>query len=153
MALFGFSYAVELSTRPEKSIGSDKDWESATTALTEVLEENSIPFTVDEGQGAFYGPKIDIKLRDSLGRSWQCSTIQCDFTLPERFDLSYIGSDGERHRPAMIHRVILGAIERFMGVLIEHYGGAFPFWLAPVQMIVLPITDRHHDYGEELYTP
>jgi threonyl-tRNA synthetase len=151
MAVFGFEYNVELSTRPAKSIGSDEDWENATTALKEVLEENNIPFSVDEGEGAFYGPKIDIKLKDNLGRSWQCSTIQCDFTLPERFDLSYIGSDGERHRPAMIHRVILGAIERFMGVLIEHYGGAFPFWLAPIQMTVLPITERHHDYCEELY--
>jgi threonyl-tRNA synthetase len=151
MAVFGFSYEMELSTRPQKSIGSDQDWESATKALSEVLVENSLPFSVDEGAGAFYGPKIDIKLRDSLGRAWQCSTIQCDFTLPERFDLTYIGADGERHRPVMIHRVILGAIERFLGVLIEHYGGAFPFWLAPVQVVIVPIADRHHAYGEQVY--
>ena len=151
MDLFGFAYEIELSTRPKKSIGSDKDWENATKALLDVLRENDLPFSIDEGAGAFYGPKIDVKLKDNLGRAWQCSTIQCDFTLPERFDLSYIGADGERHRPAMIHRVILGAIERFMGILIEHFGGAFPFWLAPVQMVVLPIAERHHEYGEEVY--
>nr|MBP7322586.1 threonine--tRNA ligase [Deltaproteobacteria bacterium] len=151
MAIFDFPYEVELSTRPEKSIGNDEDWENATKALMEVLQENAIPFTVDKGAGAFYGPKIDVKLKDNLGRKWQCSTIQCDFTLPERFDLTYIGPDGEKHRPAMIHRVILGALERFMGVLIEHYGGAFPLWLAPVQMIVLPIADRHHAYSEEVF--
>jgi len=151
MDLFGFAYEIELSTRPKKSIGSDKDWENATKALLDVLRENDLPFSIDEGAGAFYGPKIDVKLKDNLGRAWQCSTIQCDFTLPERFDLTYIGPDGERHRPAMIHRVILGAIERFMGVLIEHFGGAFPFWLAPVQMVVLPIAERHHEYGEEVY--
>lgn len=151
MGVFNFSYEVELSTRPEKSIGNDSDWETATRALTEVLVESKIPFTIDEGAGAFYGPKIDVKLKDVLGRSWQCSTIQCDFTLPERFDLTYIGADGERHRPAMIHRVILGALERFIGVLIEHYGGAFPLWLAPVQMIILPITDRHHAHAETVF--
>jgi threonyl-tRNA synthetase len=142
---------MELSTRPQKSIGSDEDWESATQALMDVLKETAIPFSIDEGAGAFYGPKIDVKLRDSLGRAWQCSTIQCDFTLPERFDLTYVGADGERHRPVMIHRVILGALERFLGILIEHYGGAFPLWLAPVQMVVLPITERQHAYGEEVY--
>jgi threonyl-tRNA synthetase len=151
MDLFGFAYEIELSTRPKKSIGSDQDWENATNALLDVLRENDVPFSIDEGAGAFYGPKIDVKLKDNLGRAWQCSTIQCDFTLPERFDLAYIGTDGERHRPAMIHRVILGAIERFMGVLIEHFGGAFPFWLAPVQMVVLPITEHHHAYGEDVY--
>ncbi|MCD6353033.1 MAG: threonine--tRNA ligase [Proteobacteria bacterium] len=151
MEVFGFSYEIELSTRPKKSIGSDKAWEDATKALMDVLLESEIPFAVDKGAGAFYGPKIDVKLKDSLGRSWQCATIQCDFTLPERFDLTYVGSDGERHRPAMLHRVILGAIERFMGILIEHYGGAFPLWLAPVQMIILPITERHHSYSEEVY--
>jgi threonyl-tRNA synthetase len=151
MRIFDFSYEMELSTRPQKSIGSDEDWESATQALMDVLKETAIPFSVDEGAGAFYGPKIDVKLRDSLGRAWQCSTIQCDFTLPERFDLTYVGADGERHRPVMIHRVILGALERFLGVLIEHYGGAFPLWLAPVQMVVLPITERQHAYGEEVY--
>ena len=151
MRIFDFSYEMELSTRPRKSIGSDEDWENATQALMDVLKETAIPFSIDEGAGAFYGPKIDFKLRDSLGRAWQCSTIQCDFTLPERFDLTYVGADGERHRPVMIHRVILGALERFLGVLIEHYGGAFPLWLAPVQMVVLPITERQHAYGEEVY--
>jgi threonyl-tRNA synthetase len=151
MRIFDFSYEMELSTRPQKSIGSDEDWENATQALMDVLKETSIPFSIDEGAGAFYGPKIDVKLRDSLGRAWQCSTIQCDFTLPERFDLTYVGADGERHRPVMIHRVILGALERFLGVLIEHYGGAFPLWLSPVQMVVLPITERQHSYGEEVY--
>lgn len=151
MAVFGFSYEMELSTRPQKSIGSDQDWENATKALHEVLVENGLPFTVDEGAGAFYGPKIDVKLRDNLGRAWQCATIQCDFTLPERFDLTYIGADGERHRPVMIHRVVLGAIERFMGVLIEHYAGAFPFWLAPVQVVIVPIADRHHAHGEQVF--
>jgi len=151
MEVFGFPYEMELSTRPKKSIGSDEDWEKATQALMDVLLENKVTFSIDKGAGAFYGPKIDVKLKDNLGRAWQCSTIQCDFTLPERFNLTYIGADGERHRPAMIHRVILGAIERFMGVLIEHYGGAFPCWLAPVQMVILPITERHHPYGEEVY--
>ncbi|MBW1679476.1 MAG: threonine--tRNA ligase [Deltaproteobacteria bacterium] len=151
MEVFGFPYEMELSTRPKKSIGSDEDWEKATQALMDVLLENKVTFSIDKGAGAFYGPKIDVKLKDNLGRAWQCSTIQCDFTLPERFNLTYIGVDGERHRPAMIHRVILGAIERFMGVLIEHYGGAFPCWLAPVQMVILPITERHHPYGEEVY--
>jgi threonyl-tRNA synthetase len=151
MRIFDFSYEMELSTRPQRSIGSDEDWENATQALMDVLKETAIPFSIDEGAGAFYGPKIDVKLRDSLGRAWQCSTIQCDFTLPERFDLTYVGADGERHRPVMIHRVILGALERFLGVLIEHYGGAFPLWLAPVQMVVLPITERQHAYGEEIY--
>ena len=151
MRIFDFSYEMELSTRPQKSIGSDEDWANATRALMDVLKETAIPFSIDEGAGAFYGPKIDFKLRDSLGRAWQCSTIQCDFTLPERFDLTYVGADGERHRPVMIHRVILGALERFLGVLIEHYGGAFPLWLAPVQMVVLPITERQHAYGEEVY--
>ena len=151
MRIFDFSYEMELSTRPQKSIGSDEDWENATQALMDVLKETAIPFSIDEGAGAFYGPKIDVKLKDSLGRAWQCSTIQCDFTLPERFDLTYVGPDGERHRPVMIHRVILGALERFLGVLIEHYGGAFPLWLAPVQMVVLPITERQHAYGEEVY--
>ena len=151
MRIFDFSYEMELSTRPQKSIGSDEDWENATQTLMDVLKETAIPFSIDEGAGAFYGPKIDFKLKDSLGRAWQCSTIQCDFALPERFDLTYVGADGERHRPVMIHRVILGALERFLGVLIEHYGGAFPLWLAPVQMVVLPITERQHAYGEEVY--
>ena len=150
MAIFGFEYEVELSTRPEKSIGSDAEWESATTALIGALEARQLPYHLCEGEGAFYGPKIDIKLKDALSRRWQCATIQCDFTLPERFDLTYVGSDGGRHRPVMLHRVILGSLERFLGVLVEHYAGAFPVWLAPVQAIVLPITDRVHAYAQKL---
>jgi threonyl-tRNA synthetase len=123
----------------------------ATNALGKALENSNITYDINEGDGAFYGPKIDFKLKDALGRKWQCATIQCDFTLPERFDLSYIGSDGEKHRPVMLHRVILGAIERFMGVLIEHYAGAFPVWLAPVQASLLTVTDNHIPYGEKVY--
>ena len=151
MGVFGFEYDVELSTKPEDSIGSDEDWELATGALKQALEDNNITYNVNEGDGAFYGPKIDFKLRDALGRKWQCATIQCDFALPERFDLSYIGPDGEKHRPVMLHRVILGAIERFMGILIEHYAGAFPVWLSPVQASVLTVTDKHIPYGEDVY--
>jgi threonyl-tRNA synthetase len=151
MDIFGFEYEVELSTRPSDSIGSDEDWELATNALGKALENSNITYDINEGDGAFYGPKIDFKLKDALGRKWQCATIQCDFTLPERFDLSYIGSDGEKHRPVMLHRVILGAIERFMGVLIEHYAGAFPVWLAPVQASLLTVTDNHIPYGEKVY--
>jgi len=151
MAIFGFEYEVELSTRPAKSIGSDADWELATAALKSALEDNRMVYDINEGDGAFYGPKIDFKLKDALKRKWQCATIQCDFTLPERFDLSYIGPDGEKHRPVMLHRVILGAIERFMGVLIEHYAGAFPVWLSPVQAILLSVTDKHIPYGEAVY--
>jgi len=150
MAIFGFEYEVELSTRPEKSIGSDADWEHATAALIRAMEAQRLPYHVCEGEGAFYGPKIDVKLKDALQRRWQCATIQCDFTLPERFDLTYVGADGGRHRPVMLHRVILGSLERFLGVLIEHYAGAFPVWLAPVQVTLLPITDRVHDYAEEV---
>ncbi len=152
MKVFGFEYEVELSTRPEDSIGSDEDWELATAALEQALKDNKIVYDVNEGDGAFYGPKIDFKLKDALKRKWQCATIQCDFTLPERFDLNYIGPDGEKHRPVMLHRVILGAIERFMGVLIEHYAGAFPVWLSPVQAVILTVTDRHSPFGEEVYT-
>jgi threonyl-tRNA synthetase len=151
MAIFGFSYELEVSTRPEKSIGSDEDWEMATMALMEVLNEDDLDYEVNEGEGAFYGPKIDVKLQDALGRRWQCATIQCDLTMPERFDLSYIGSDGEKHRPVMLHRVILGAMERFIGILIEHYGGAFPLWLAPVQTAILTVTDRNIPYSEGVY--
>jgi len=151
MDIFGFSYEMEISTRPEKSIGSDEDWERATKALMEVLQAKGIPYAICEGEGAFYGPKIDVKLKDALGRKWQCATIQCDFTLPERFDLTYIGPDGAKHRPVMLHRVILGAIERFLGVLIEHYAGAFPVWLAPVQAIVLTVTDRHIEYARGVF--
>lgn len=151
MGIFGFEYEVELSTRPEHSIGSDADWELATSALENALKDNNISYEVNEGDGAFYGPKIDFKLKDALKRKWQCATIQCDFTLPERFDLSYIGVDGEKHRPVMLHRVILGAIERFMGVLIEHYAGAFPVWLAPTQCVLLTVTDKHIPYAQTVY--
>ena len=151
MGVFGFPYELEVSTRPEKSIGSNADWEMATKALMAVLDDENLAYEVNEGEGAFYGPKIDVKLQDALGRRWQCATIQCDFTMPERFDLSYIGSDGEKHRPVMLHRVILGAMERFIGILIEHYSGAFPFWLAPVQAVVLTVTDRNIPYGEGVY--
>ena len=150
MAIFGFPYELEVSTRPEKSIGNDTDWEMATKALMDVLKEEGLAYEVNEGEGAFYGPKIDVKLKDALGRRWQCATIQCDFTMPERFDLSYIGSDGAKHRPVMLHRVILGALERFIGILIEHYGGAFPLWLSPVQATILTVTDRNIPYGEKV---
>jgi threonyl-tRNA synthetase len=140
-----------LSTRPEHSIGSDADWDLATSALENALKDNRIAYDINEGDGAFYGPKIDFKIKDALRRKWQCATIQCDFTLPDRFDLSYIGSDGERHRPVMLHRVILGAIERFMGVLIEHYAGAFPVWLSPVQAAVLTVTEKQIPYAEEVH--
>ncbi len=152
MGVFGFAYEVELSTRPKDSIGSDADWDMATAALKLALEDNTITYDINEGDGAFYGPKIDFKLKDALGRKWQCATIQCDFALPERFDLSYIGADGEKHRPVMLHRVILGAIERFMGVLIEHYAGAFPVWLSPVQASILTVTDNQIPHGEEVYS-
>jgi len=150
MSVFGFEYEVELSTRPDNSIGTDADWELATSALEGALRDNHMTYEVNEGDGAFYGPKIDFKLKDALKRKWQCATIQCDFTLPERFDLSYIGEDGEKHRPVMLHRVILGAIERFMGVLIEHYTGAFPLWLSPVQAVLLTVTDSQIPYGQEV---
>ena len=151
MGIFGFEYEVELSTRPEKSIGTDADWDLATSALENALKDNHIAYDVNAGDGAFYGPKIDFKLKDALKRKWQCATIQCDFTLPERFDLSYIGPDGEKHRPVMLHRVILGAIERFMGVLIEHYAGAFPVWLSPTQCVLLTVTDKHIPYAQTVH--
>ncbi|MBM4338056.1 MAG: threonine--tRNA ligase [Deltaproteobacteria bacterium] len=151
MKIFGFEYEMELSTRPEKSIGTDEDWEKATQALSNTLKEKNLPFEINEGDGAFYGPKIDVKLKDALNRRWQCATIQVDFAMPERFDLTYVGSDGEKHRPVMLHRVILGAMERFIGVLIEHYAGAFPVWLAPVQAIILTVTERHIPYAEKVY--
>ncbi|PKN29796.1 MAG: threonine--tRNA ligase [Deltaproteobacteria bacterium HGW-Deltaproteobacteria-21] len=150
MAIFGFDYMLEISTRPEKSIGSDEDWERATKALISALEDTGLPFQINEGDGAFYGPKIDVKLKDALERLWQCATIQCDFTLPDRFNLFYIGKDGAKHRPVMIHRVILGALERFVGVLIEHFAGAFPTWLSPVQAVVLTVTDRNVAHGEKV---
>ena len=151
MTLFGFEYEVEISTRPEKSIGSDEDWDRATKALQQALEHIGMEYGICPGEGAFYGPKIDVKLKDALNRKWQCATIQCDFTLPARFDLTYIGEDGKKHRPVMLHRVILGAIERFLGVLIEHYAGAFPTWLSPVQARILNITDEQLNYCEKVY--
>jgi len=149
VALFGFDYEVELSTRPEKSIGSDEDWERATKALTDALDALSLPYDINEGDGAFYGPKIDIKLKDALDRRWQCATIQCDFTLPERFDLVYTDANGERKRPVMLHRVILGAVERFLGVLLEHTAGALPTWLSPVQARILNVTDAQKEFADE----
>ncbi|MFW5731152.1 MAG: threonine--tRNA ligase, partial [Desulfonatronovibrionaceae bacterium] len=151
MDLFGFEYEVELSTRPEKSIGSDQDWERATSALGMSLKTLGLEYGINPGDGAFYGPKIDVKLKDAIGRKWQCATVQCDFTLPERFDLSYTGEDGLKHRPVMLHRVILGAIERFLGVLIEHFAGAFPVWLAPVQARIMNITDVHKEYVQKCF--
>lgn len=149
-SVFGFKYNVELSTRPEDSMGSDEAWEQATTALKNALEANGKPYKINEGDGAFYGPKIDFHLQDCLGRTWQCGTIQLDFQMPERFDLTYVGPDGEKHRPVMIHRVIFGSIERFIGIITEHYAGAFPLWLAPVQVKILSINDRSADYINEL---
>ncbi|MBU2547173.1 MAG: threonine--tRNA ligase [Proteobacteria bacterium] len=150
MDMFGFEYEIELSTRPEKSIGSDEDWELATRALEQALTDKNLPFDIEPGEGAFYGPKIDIKLKDALNRRWQCATIQCDFTMPERFDLTYIGEDGQKHRPVMLHRVILGSIERFIGVLIEHFAGAFPVWLSPLQAIVLTVTERGDEHARRV---
>ncbi|MHB9111886.1 MAG: threonine--tRNA ligase [Thermoleophilia bacterium] len=148
---FGFDeYEVYLSTRPEKSVGSDEHWKQATAALKAALEEVGLAYELDPGEGVFYGPKIDMKIRDAIGRAWQCTTIQVDFNLPERFDVTYIGEDNGEHRPIMIHRALLGSLERFIGCLIEHYAGAFPLWLAPVQAIILPIADRHNDYAEEV---
>ncbi|MGN0519397.1 MAG: threonine--tRNA ligase [Candidatus Fimenecus sp.] len=148
--LFGFKYHVELSTRPADSMGSDADWEMATDGLRKALDELQLPYVVNEGDGAFYGPKIDFHLEDSLGRTWQCGTIQLDFQLPQRFEAEYVGADGEKHRPIMIHRVVFGSIERFIGILIEHFAGAFPLWLAPEQVRILPIADRHHDRAYEI---
>jgi len=149
--IFGFDYRVELSTRPEKAMGSIEMWDKATDILEQVLINKEIQFKVNEGDGAFYGPKIDFHLEDCLGRSWQCGTIQLDFQMPEKFDLTYIGEDGAKHRPVVIHRVVYGSMERFFALLIEHYGGAFPAWLAPVQASVIPVTDRTHAYAHALY--
>ncbi|MDD3312354.1 threonine--tRNA ligase [Pseudodesulfovibrio sp.] len=149
-SLFGFDYDVELSTRPEKSIGSDHDWEVATESLRQALDKSGMAYKINEGDGAFYGPKIDFHLTDSIGRSWQCGTIQVDFTLPERFDIVYVGEDGERHRPVMIHRAMLGSIERFIGVLTEHCAGAYPVWLAPVQARILNVTDAQREFVEKV---
>ena len=148
--LFGFKYRVELSTRPENSMGSDEDWENATEALRNALEASKLPYKINEGDGAFYGPKIDFHLEDCIGRTWQCGTIQLDFQMPEKFNLTYIGADSEKHRPVMIHRTIFGSIERFIGILIENYAGAFPVWLAPVQVIILPVSEKQKEYAEKL---
>ena len=148
--IFGFEYTLELSTRPEDSMGTDEQWNMAEDALKKVLKDLEMPYELNEGDGAFYGPKIDFHIKDSLGREWQCGTIQLDFQMPERFDLIYIGEDGEKHRPVMLHRVIFGSIERFIGVLIENYAGAFPTWLAPVQVKLLPIADAHKEYAEKV---
>jgi threonine--tRNA ligase len=147
---FGFKYKVELSTKPEKAMGSDELWEKATSGLMQALEEVGMSYTLNPGDGAFYGPKIDYHLEDSLGRTWQCGTIQLDFQMPEKFDMTYIGEDGEKHRPVMVHRAILGSMERFIGILTEHFAGAFPIWLSPVQTIILPITDDQADYAREI---
>lgn len=145
--MFGFKYHIELSTRPEDSMGTDEEWETAETALREAMESIGRPFVVNEGDGAFYGPKLDFHLEDSIGRTWQCGTIQLDMQMPQRFDISYIGSDGEKHRPVMIHRVIFGSIERFIGILTEHFAGKFPLWLAPVQVKLLTVTEKYADYA------
>jgi threonyl-tRNA synthetase len=143
---FGFDrYDIYLSTKPEKAAGTDEQWEVATAALRKALESRQLPYQVDPGEGVFYGPKIDIKIKDALDRSWQCSTIQVDFNNPTRFELEYIGEDGKAHQPVMIHRALLGSLERFFGVLVEHYAGAFPLWLAPLQALVVPVTERHHE--------
>ncbi|MGN0940588.1 MAG: threonine--tRNA ligase, partial [Selenomonadaceae bacterium] len=147
---FGLSYHAELSTRPDDSMGSDEIWEKATAALRNALEHRGLDYVVNEGDGAFYGPKIDFHLKDSIGRTWQCGTIQLDMLMPEKFDMHYVGADGELHRPVMLHRVVYGSLERFIGILIENYAGAFPVWLAPVQAKILPITDKHHDYAYDI---
>ena len=149
-SLFGFKYFVELSTRPENSMGSDEDWEMAESGLKKALEKAGMEYKINEGDGAFYGPKIDFHLIDAIGREWQCGTIQLDFQLPQRFELEYMGADGEKHRPIMIHRVLFGSIERFIGILTEHFAGAFPTWVAPVQVKVLPVSDKFMDYAMEV---
>jgi threonyl-tRNA synthetase len=148
--VFGFEYHVELSTKPEKAMGSDEIWEKATDALRDALEDMGVEYRINEGDGAFYGPKIDFHLRDSIGRTWQCGTVQLDMQMPEKFDLTYIGEDGQKHRPVMVHRTCFGSIERFIGILIEHFAGAFPVWLAPVQVRVMPIAERHAEYAHQL---
>ena len=145
--MFGFTYHIELSTRPDDSMGTDEEWERAETALREAMESIGVPYVINEGDGAFYGPKLDFHLEDSLGRTWQCGTIQLDMQMPQRFDLTYVGPDGEKHRPVMIHRVIFGSIERFLGILIEHFAGKFPLWLAPVQVKLLTVTEKFSDYA------
>ena len=147
---FGFKYHIELSTMPEDHMGALEDWNTATDALRDAISELGYDYEVNEGDGAFYGPKLDFHLTDCLGRTWQCGTIQLDFQLPERFELEYTGADGAKHRPIMIHRVVFGSIERFIGILTEHFAGAFPMWLAPVQVKILPIAERHHEYAAKL---
>jgi threonyl-tRNA synthetase len=147
--LFGFKYHIELSTRPENSMGTAEEWDKATDALREAMDEKGLPFVVNEGDGAFYGPKLDFHLEDSIGRTWQCGTIQLDFQMPQRFDIHYTGQDGEKHRPVMIHRVIFGSVERFIGILTEHFAGKFPLWLAPVQVKLLTVTEKYNDYAVE----
>src|SRR5665648_1220784 len=148
--IFGFKYHIELSTKPEDAMGTDEEWEIATSALKEAMDANSIPYVINEGDGAFYGPKLDFHLEDYIGRTWQCGTIQLDFIMPETFDLYYINKEGNKERPVMLHRTVLGSIERFIGILIENYAGAFPLWLAPVQVRLLPIADRHVEYGKNI---
>jgi len=150
MKVFGFAFSVNLSTRPESFAGTKESWERATAILEKSLQDQGIPFEIDPGAGTFYGPKIDVKLKDSLGREWQGPTVQVDFNLPQRFNLTYVGDDGKEHTPVMVHRAILGSLERFIGALIEHYGGAFPTWLAPTQALILPIADRHIPYAEKV---
>ena len=149
-SLLGFKYHIELSTKPENSMGTDEEWERATNALKDAIEHKGIPYKINEGDGAFYGPKLDFQLEDCLGRTWQCGTIQLDFQMPQRFDITYVGSDGEKHRPVMIHRVIFGSMERFIGMLIEHFAGKFPLWLAPVQVKLLTVTEKFADYANEV---
>ncbi len=144
-------FEIHLATRPEKYVGSEEIWDKATDALTDALNQRGLNYEIDEGGGAFYGPKIDIKIKDAIGRLWQCSTIQLDFNLPERFDMRYIGSDGQRHHPIMIHRALLGSVERFFGILVEHFAGKFPLWLAPVQVCVIPINQKQHDYADSVH--
>lgn len=148
--IFGFKYHIELSTKPEDAMGTDEEWEIATSALKEAMDAKGLPYVVNEGDGAFYGPKLDFHLEDCIGRTWQCGTIQLDFQMPQRFDLTYIGSDGEKHRPIMIHRVIFGSIERFIGILIEHFAGKFPLWIAPVQVKLLTVTEKFSDYAVQV---
>jgi threonyl-tRNA synthetase len=148
--VFGFKYHVELSTRPDDSMGSLEQWEMATNALKDALDARKMTYKINEGDGAFYGPKIDFHLEDSIGRTWQCGTIQLDFQMPQKFDLNYVGADGEKHRPVMIHRVVFGSIERFIAILTEHFAGAFPTWLSPIQVKVLPLVDKHHQFANEV---
>ena len=149
-SLFGFKYHIELSTMPEDHMGDERVWEEATNTLRAAMEEKGRSYEINEGDGAFYGPKLDFHLEDSLGRTWQCGTIQLDFQMPERFELEYTGADGEKHRPVMIHRVAFGSIERFIGILIEHFAGAFPLWLSPVQAVVMPVSEKYADYAEKV---